>query len=72
MKIGEFKKMKKCYSKEIEYIVPKLHCSMCGKHIKIGEELCSVVLKWGDGRTTCRECYDQYEIDCSLLYGEVE
>ena len=58
--------MKKCYDKEIAYVVPKLKCSMCGKHIKVGEELCSVVIKWGDGRTTCRECYDEYEIDWSM------
>lgn len=57
---------KKCYAKEIEYVVPKLTCSMCGKHIKVGEELCTVVLEWGDGRTTCKKCYDEYEIDWSM------
>lgn len=59
--------MKKCYDKKVLYKVPKLTCSICGKHIKVDDEVCSVVIKWGDGRTTCRECYDQYEIDWSLV-----
>lgn len=54
--------MKKCYNKEIVYVVPKIICSMCGKHIKVDNEVCSVVIKWGNGRITCRECYDQYKI----------
>lgn len=57
---------KKCYSKELCYIVPEIKCSLCKSPIKIGEGLYIVVLKWGDGKHTCKKCYDEYEIDWSM------
>jgi hypothetical protein len=57
---------KKCYSKEVEYVVPRLYCSFCKREIKRGEKLCSVVITWGDGRSACEECYNEYEIDWSI------
>lgn len=55
--------MKKCYSKDFHYIVPIITCKFCNKHIKPGEKLYSIILEWGDGRTACENCYNEYEID---------
>lgn len=59
-------KMKKCYHKHFDYVIPKIHCGFCNKHIQTSEKIFSVVLEWGNGKTACEECYDQYEIDWSL------
>ena len=64
--------MKKCYDKTLEYVVPRLYCSMCEKNIRPGDGLYMVVLKWGDGRHTCEECYNKYEIDWSMREIERE
>lgn len=58
--------MKKCYSKELAYIIPELSCSICGKILKAGDALYTVVITWGDGKTVCKKCYDEYEVDWSL------
>jgi hypothetical protein len=58
--------MKKCYSKDIKYVVPEHKCQECGAIISAGEEICTVSLKWGSSFFTCRKCYDQYEINWSL------
>lgn len=58
--------MKKCYDKELEYIVPTLRCSFCHEKINPGDELHSVILTWDDGRTACKKCADQYEIDWEM------
>jgi hypothetical protein len=62
--------MKKCYYKEIEYVIPHIECSFCGRIIRPGEGLFRVVLTWGDGRTACQQCYDEYEIDWSMHESE--
>lgn len=59
-------KIRKCHSKEFLYVVPTIKCWFCNKHIKPGDELFIVVLSWGDGRPSCKECYDKYEIDESI------
>lgn len=59
----------KCYDKYIQYRVPELKCSMCKKTISVGEELCMVILTWGYGKSTCRDCYDKYEIDWSMRFS---
>lgn len=64
--------MKKCYDKEFNFVVPHLYCKFCGKWIKPGEKFYSVLLKWGDGRSACEECYNEYEIDWSLRKTEDE
>ena len=56
----------KCYNKRLEYVVPTIRCDFCKTHIKSGDELYSVVLTWGNGKTSCKECYDKFEIDWSL------
>jgi hypothetical protein len=59
-------KKKKCYEKHFGYTIPKIYCKFCKKQIKTGENIYTVVLTWGDGRTACQECYDEYEVDWSL------
>jgi len=58
--------MKPCYSKELAYIIPNIHCSFCTKQLMPGNALYTVVITWGDGRTACKECYDEYKVDWSL------
>ena len=53
----------KCYDKHIDYILPQLVCSDCEKKLVPGDEVCTVVIKWGSSKTTCRQCYDKYEIE---------
>lgn len=64
--------MKKCYFKEIEYVIPHICCSFCDETIKPGEGLYSVVITWGDGRTACQTCYDEFEIDWTMHEKENE
>jgi len=58
--------MEKCYDKHKEFVVPHIYCSFCTHWIRPGETLYMVVVKWGDGRSACKECYDKYEIDWSM------
>ena len=60
----------KCYYKEFSYTVPKIYCQLCKKYIEAGENLYTVALQWGNGKTTCKECYDMYEIDFSMRSNE--
>lgn len=62
--------MKKCYFKDIKYVIPQLRCNFCDKIIKPGQGVYSIILTWGDGRTSCKECYDTYEIDWSMHKNE--
>lgn len=62
----------KCYEKELQYIIPQLKCSLCSKKLYPGDGLYSVVPTWGNGCSTCKECYDKYEIDWSLHITEDE
>lgn len=57
---------KKCYSKELSYVVPTIRCNFCNTHIKSGDKLYSVVLTWGNGKSACEECYNKYEIDWTI------
>ena len=62
----------KCYHKELQYIVPKLTCDICKKHIKTGEGLYSVCPEWGRSFSTCEKCYNNFEIDWSMHEDECE
>ena len=62
--------MKKCYSKRILYTIPQIKCSICDCDINKGEEVCIVAVTWGNGITTCRKCYNEFEIDWSLHEDE--
>lgn len=64
--------MKKCYSKEIAYEIPQIVCEDCNKYLKPGDNLCTIVIEWGSGKTTCEKCYRKYEIDWSLHNTEEE
>lgn len=58
--------MRKCYSKRLEYIIPMLSCDFCNRHLKTGDGLYSVVLTWGNGKTACEDCYNEFKVDWSL------
>ena len=67
------KKMnKKCYFKRLAYVIPELQCFFCNNIIKTGEALYTVVLTWGNGKSACKKCYDQFEIDWSMHETEEE
>lgn len=57
---------KKCYGKEVGYIIPKVRCHFCKRHIKPGDGVYIIIITWGEGRSACKECYDSFEIDWSL------
>lgn len=54
-------KLKKCYLKRPEYVIPKITCKFCGKTIKQGERVYTIAIKWGDGKRSCEKCYDKFE-----------
>jgi hypothetical protein len=58
--------MKMCYYKRFGYIVPTIKCEFCNTIIHPGEEVHSVTITWGDGKTACRDCSEEYEIDWIL------
>ena len=60
----------KCYDKKFSYIIPKINCQLCKKYISTGENVYRVSLQWGNDKTTCKECYDMYEIDFSMRSNE--
>lgn len=57
--------MKKCYDKYLEYFVPILYCSFCKKRIEPGEKLYKVLITWGDGKSACEDCYNEFEKELS-------
>lgn len=58
--------MKKCYSKDFQFIVPIITCKFCNNHIKYGEKVYTIILEWGEGNSACESCYEQYEIDWEM------
>lgn len=64
--------MIKCYHKEFQYVIPKLTCNVCGVHLKTGDGLYSVSLKWGRSISTCKKCYDKFEIDWTMHEDEYD
>ena len=67
----QIKKKRKCYEKEFNYVVPTIRCHFCKTHIKSGDKLYTVILKWGDGKTSCEKCYSMFYIDWSMHEGEI-
>jgi len=66
--------VKKCYDKYFDYTftVPIIRCSFCHERINPGDEVHKVLLTWGDGRTSCKKCVNNYEIDWSMREHETE
>jgi hypothetical protein len=49
-----------CFCKELTYRIPEHVCAFCGEKIVPGENLYTVVIKWGNGQSACKKCYDKY------------
>lgn len=64
--------MKKCYDKQLEYVVPYIMCGVCEKHITPGEELHVVTVTYGNGIHTCKECADKFQVDFSMRFTDDE